>query len=150
MTFVTRAGDWVSLPGIQSSHLHQPAFMVKNTKSQSIFYKDAPLHKVTREDVWPPSTPLTTRLYGCKQKLEKTTSIISRAALIGVAYERREEEEAPRDPRWSHNSSTVSASGAADPGAVPTGIVHGQVIPVTRNRYSSSYPDRRLAMSGQC
>ena len=40
-----------------------------------------PLHKATREDVWPVSTSLTTKLYGCRQKLEKT-SFISRAALI--------------------------------------------------------------------
>ena len=40
-----------------------------------------PLHKATREDVWPVSTPLTTKLYGCKQELEKTT-FISREALI--------------------------------------------------------------------
>ena len=36
-----------------------------------------PLYKATREDVWPVSTSLTTKLYGCK-----TTSFISRAALI--------------------------------------------------------------------
>ena len=41
-----------------------------------------PLHKATREDVWPVSTSLTTQRYGCKQELEKTTSFISRAALI--------------------------------------------------------------------
>ena len=41
-----------------------------------------PLYKATREDVWPVSTSLTTKLYGCKQELEKTTSFISRAALI--------------------------------------------------------------------
>ena len=41
-----------------------------------------PLHKVTREDVGPASTSLATKLYGCKQELEKTTSFISRAALI--------------------------------------------------------------------
>ena len=41
-----------------------------------------PLYEVTREDVWPVSTSLTTKLYGCKQELEKTTSFISRAALI--------------------------------------------------------------------
>ena len=41
-----------------------------------------PLHKATREDVWPVSTSLATKLYGCKQELEKTTSFISRAALI--------------------------------------------------------------------
>ena len=41
-----------------------------------------PLHKVTREDAWPVSTPLTTKLYSCKQAVEKTTSFISRAALI--------------------------------------------------------------------
>ena len=41
-----------------------------------------PLHKATREDMWPISTSLTTKHYGCKQELEKTTSFISRAALI--------------------------------------------------------------------
>ena len=41
-----------------------------------------PLHKFARADVWPVSTPLTTRLYGCKQELEKMASFISRAALI--------------------------------------------------------------------
>ena len=41
-----------------------------------------PLYKATREDVWPVSTSLTTKFYGCKQELEKTTSFISRAALI--------------------------------------------------------------------
>ena len=41
-----------------------------------------PLYEDTREDVWPVSTSLTTKLYGCKQELEKTTSFISRAALI--------------------------------------------------------------------
>ena len=41
-----------------------------------------PLYEATREDVWPVSTSLTTKLYGCNQELEKTTSFISRAALI--------------------------------------------------------------------
>ena len=40
-----------------------------------------PLHKVTREDMWPVSTPQTTKLYGFKQELEKTL-FISREALI--------------------------------------------------------------------
>ena len=41
-----------------------------------------PLHKATRENVWPVSSPLMTKLYGCKQELEQATPIISRAALI--------------------------------------------------------------------
>ena len=41
-----------------------------------------PLHKAAREDVWPVSTSLSTKLYDCKQELEKTTSFISRVALI--------------------------------------------------------------------
>ena len=41
-----------------------------------------PLYKTTREDLWPVSTSLTTKLYGCKQELKKTTSFISRVALI--------------------------------------------------------------------
>ena len=32
--------------------------------------------------MWPVNTPLLTKLYGCKQEAEKTTSFISRAALI--------------------------------------------------------------------
>ena len=40
------------------------------------------LHKATREDVWPVSTSLTTKLYGCKQELAKAMSFISRVALI--------------------------------------------------------------------
>ena len=40
-----------------------------------------PLHKATR-DVWPVSTSPATKLYGCKQELEKTASFTSRAALI--------------------------------------------------------------------
>ena len=55
-----------------------------------------PLHKATREDVWPVITPLTTKLNGCKQELEKTTSFISRAALIvytANAKKKKEEEE---------------------------------------------------------
>ena len=41
-----------------------------------------PLHKSTRVNVWPVNAPPTAKLYGCKQELEKTTSFISRAALI--------------------------------------------------------------------
>ena len=41
-----------------------------------------PLYKATREDVWPVSTFLMTKLYICKQELEKTTPFIPRAALI--------------------------------------------------------------------
>ena len=32
-----------------------------------------PLHKATREDVWPVNTLLKTKLFGCKQELEKTS-----------------------------------------------------------------------------
>ena len=41
-----------------------------------------PLHKATREDVWPVNTPLMTKLYSCKQELQKTGSFISGVALI--------------------------------------------------------------------
>ena len=41
----------------------------------------SPHHKTTREDVWPVSTSLMTKLYSCKQEL-KTTSFISQVALI--------------------------------------------------------------------
>ena len=40
-----------------SCHPHEPVLVVKETKPQSMFYKDAFIHKATREDVWPVSTP---------------------------------------------------------------------------------------------
>ena len=46
------------------------------------FLQRCPLHKATREDVWPVSTPLTTKLNSWKQELTKTTSFISLATLI--------------------------------------------------------------------
>ena len=42
------------------------------TAEHFFFLQRCPLHKSTREDVWPVSTPLTTKFYGCKQELEKT------------------------------------------------------------------------------
>ena len=72
--------DWtVICTANWSWHPHQPAPEVKKTKPQSMFNKDAPVTKP--QDVWPVSTSLTTKLYGCKQELENT-SFISRAALI--------------------------------------------------------------------
>ena len=59
-----------------------------------------PLYKATREDVWPVSTSLTTKLYGCKQELEKTTSFISRAALIVKTANARKEGRKGRDSLW--------------------------------------------------
>ena len=56
--------------------------MVEKSRPWSMFYKDAPFPKPQEKDVWPVSTSLTTKLYGCKLELEKTTSFISRAALI--------------------------------------------------------------------
>ena len=55
--------------------------VIKKTKLQSTFYKDAPFTKL-QEKMFGLSTPLTTKLYGCKHGLQKTTSFISRAALI--------------------------------------------------------------------
>ena len=40
-----------------------------------------PLQKAATENAWPISTPLTTKLNGCKQELEKMTSFISQATL---------------------------------------------------------------------
>ena len=79
--FAPNITDWtVICTANWSWHPHQPAPVVKKTKPYVL--QRCPLHKATREDVWPVSTPLTTKLYGCKQELEKTTSFISRAALI--------------------------------------------------------------------
>ena len=52
----------------------------KDQTTEHVLQK-CPLHKATR-DVWPVSTPLATKLHGCKQEPERTTSFISRAALI--------------------------------------------------------------------
>ena len=41
-----------------------------------------PLHRSAREDLWPGGTPLTTKLYGSLQELEKTTLFITRSGLI--------------------------------------------------------------------
>ena len=62
-----------------SWHPHQPAPVTKKTKPQNMFYQ---FHEAIRENVWSISTPLTTKLYGCKQELEKTASFISRVALL--------------------------------------------------------------------
>ena len=45
----------------------------------------------TREDVWPVSTPLTTKLYDCKQELEKTYVIHLPSGLDHVVYIHQEE-----------------------------------------------------------
>ena len=65
---------------------HQSRVSCRHTTSK-------PLHKATREDMWPVSTSLTIKLYGCKQELEKTTSFISLVALNCVDCECQEEEE---------------------------------------------------------
>ena len=73
-----------------NSHMHRklklapsptcPCGQEEQTTEQVL--QRCPLHKATRQDVWPVSTSLTSKLYGCKQEREKTTSFISRAALI--------------------------------------------------------------------
>ena len=75
----------------------------QKVQATELVLQRCPLHIAAREDVWPVSTPLTTtkpdiskpfltRLYSSKQKLGKTTSFISRAALIASPARRREEE----------------------------------------------------------
>ena len=71
------------------------------------------LYEATREDVWPVSTSMTTKLYGCRQELEKTTSFISRAALIVQTANAKKKKKTAADQgvrfrlsdllsRWSH------------------------------------------------
>ena len=55
-----------------------------------------PLDKATREDVWPVSTSLTTKLYGCKQELEKTPSGLDR---VVCECQEEAEEKNPRPQR---------------------------------------------------
>ena len=68
-----------------NSHMHAKLKLASSTNcpcGQEDVLQRCPLHKATREDVWPVSSPLTTKLYGCKQELEKMSSFISRAAFI--------------------------------------------------------------------
>ena len=64
-----------------------------------------PLHKATREDTWPVSTSLTTKLYGCEQELEKTT-FTSRAALAvqpaNVKKKKKKKEEEKKKKKHHH------------------------------------------------
>ena len=59
----------------------QPAHEDKNMQPQCMFYRH-PLHKRTREDVWPASTPMRIKLYAWKQQLEKAAKFTSSTALI--------------------------------------------------------------------
>ena len=73
-----------------NSHMHRKLKLASSPtcpcgpedQTTEMVLQRCPLHKVIREDVWPVSTSLTTKLYGGKQDLEKTTSFISREVLI--------------------------------------------------------------------
>ena len=73
-----------------SSHMHRKLKLTSSPtcpcgqedQTTEHVLQSCPLHKATREDVWPVSTSLTTKLCCCTQELEKTTSFLSRAALI--------------------------------------------------------------------
>ena len=45
----------------------------RRPKSQRALFsiEREPLHQAARQDVWPTDTPLTTKLYGCRQELGK-------------------------------------------------------------------------------
>ena len=47
--------------------------------------------------MWPVSASLTTRLYGCKQELEKTTSFVSLAALIVYTANAKKKKDSNHD-----------------------------------------------------
>ena len=56
--------------------------VVKKTKPRSIILQGCPLQQAARQDVGPTDTSLTTKLYSCRQELEKTTTYITRTELI--------------------------------------------------------------------
>ena len=80
----------------ESWWLLQPANMVKKTKSQciSLFSRDVPFTRRQNKILWATDTPLTTKLYRCRQKLEKTTTFITRTML--------------RRRRWKKQASSPS------------------------------------------
>ena len=73
-----------------NSHEHRklklassPTFLCgQEDQTHSMFYKDAPFTNVQEKMCGLSASPLTTKLYGCKKELEKTTSSISWAALV--------------------------------------------------------------------
>ena len=73
-----------------------------------------PLCKVTREDVWPVSTPLTTKLYGAQAGAGEDDFIYLLSGPDHVVCKRQEEEEAKEDtaPRCACSSD---AAGPAVP-----------------------------------
>ena len=56
----------------------------KKTKQQgiSLFSRDVPFTRRKNKVLGPIGTPLTTRLYGCRQELDKATTFIARTNLI--------------------------------------------------------------------
>ena len=78
------------------THVGHPCEIAQQTEHRKLMLTSSPTcgqedqptehvlhaHKATREDVWPVSTLLTTRFYGCKQELQQTTLFISQVALI--------------------------------------------------------------------
>ena len=94
-----------------------------------------PLYKATREDVWPVSISLTTKLYGCKQELEKTTSFISRAAMIVQTANAKKKMKNPGLPlsRWasshlaSEGKQTLTQTAVSVTPANPTVCMTGTV-----------------------
>ena len=63
------------------------------------------LLRVVRQDVWPVATPLTIKLHGCRQELEKTTPFIARTGMCS----RREcqQEQVKHAARKQETFSTI-------------------------------------------
>ena len=77
-----------------------------------------PLHKATkREEVWPVSVSLTTKLYGCKEELEKTTSFVSRATQsCSLRMSRRRRRKRRRQTEVAGHTSSLIQSPHAESG----------------------------------
>ena len=66
--FIPDITDWTVICNASWSwHPHQPAPVVQDDQTTEHVLQRCPLHKATKAVVWPVSTPLVTKLYGCKQ-----------------------------------------------------------------------------------
>ena len=84
-----------------NSHMHGKLKLASSATcpcGQEDVLQRCPLHKATREDVWPVSTPLTIKLYGCKQGAGEDDVIHLPGGLHRVDCKRQEEEEGLEKP----------------------------------------------------
>ena len=59
--------------------------------------------------MWPVNIPLRTKLYGCKQELEKTTSFICRPALIVQSANTKKKEKIAEGPTGERDRASAGS-----------------------------------------